>query len=376
MNEKRIIHVASFRGNIGDIINHKGFYETYIDINKQNIDRVEIRDFYFSKEDKKLFDEDMIRKINKHDLLLLGGGGFFDLKWENSDTGTTLNFSDYFIESISAKVVINSMGYHEYPGITTIAMIEKFKNFLEKCIEHNWLITVRNDGSYERIISRYNNIPQIANYVHKVPDSGFFCKYRNTSKKIGNKISIGLCITNDLFCKKYNGVINEEVFNESIAQLINLKSEDYLFVFFPHVPSDLRIINNILKNVNSSVCRERIIVAPYDSTSDYSVDRLAWYYKQCDCIVGMRFHSLIQGINLRIPSIALSGHEQISSLFSDLGLVSYCIKVDEDFSIKKLENKIDYCIDNRESFKRQYNYIYSKLSEQRENYKNLLNQYI
>lgn len=71
--------------------------------------------------------------------------------------------------------------------------------------------------------------------------------------------------------------------------------------------------------------RSQIIVAPYDSSSDFSIKQLEFYYLQCKVVIGMRFHSLINSINLDIPSIALCGHEQIKDLFDINGLSNYSI---------------------------------------------------
>ena len=65
------------------------------------------------------------------------------------------------------------MGYHEYPDRTNEIICQKFNNFLNKIIDkRNWLVSVRNDGSFERIENRYKNID--LNKILKVPDNAFF----------------------------------------------------------------------------------------------------------------------------------------------------------------------------------------------------------
>lgn len=175
MSKLNIIHIASHKGNIGDIFNHAGFYQ-YLDkiLNKEySIEKVELRDFYYSAKNKKNFDKVFADYINTFDLCIIGGGGFFDAQWENSQTGTTLDFSDNFIDCIKIPVIVNAMGYHEYPDKTNEIIRQKFNHFLNKIVDkRNWLVSVRNDGSFERIEKQYKNIA--LDKILKVPDNAFF----------------------------------------------------------------------------------------------------------------------------------------------------------------------------------------------------------
>lgn len=108
-----IVHIASHKGNIGDLINHQGFYSLFQN-EKFKITKIELRDFYFSTPNRKLFNCDLADYINTFDLCIFGGGGFFDVQWPESESGTTLNLSSSFLEEITIPVLFNCMGYHEY----------------------------------------------------------------------------------------------------------------------------------------------------------------------------------------------------------------------------------------------------------------------
>ena len=78
----KILHIASFCGNIGDNISHKGLLNLLCQTGfKFNIEKLEIRRFYnnYKYNDKLSFDEDMIKYINKFDYCIIGGGGFSSL---------------------------------------------------------------------------------------------------------------------------------------------------------------------------------------------------------------------------------------------------------------------------------------------------------
>lgn len=363
----KILHIASHKGNVGDLINHKGFYRIFSDLfYEKDVDKVELRDFYFSSKHAKTFDENFADEINKYDLCVLGGGGFFDAQWEKSETGVTLDFSADFIHSIQIPVLINAMGYHEYPGITNKAICDKFSRFLSVISrKSNWFITVRNDGSYERIKNRYAEC--LLNNILKVPDNAFFCPFVKSKVSAGK--TLGLCITNDLFSDKYNNGLTEKEFNLIIVSFIEKQIQDgWKIMFFPHTPSDISIINYLMKDLSDDYKRKYVMLAPYDAGSDRAVEQLGVFYNLCDYIIGMRFHSLITAINLHIPAIALAGHAQIEDLYTELGMGDYCVRADGCEFGTKLQNKFTSCIRDR-GIQKRYDEIYERLNSERDKYR-------
>lgn len=165
----QICHIASHKGNVGDLINHQGFYNNMLPAEvSANIERIELRDFYYSYNQRRVFDEHLARQLNKCDLVVIGGGGYLDAQWPESETGTTLSLSRQFIDSLSTKVLVNAIGYHEYPGRTNASICRKFSSFLGYVSQlDNWMVTVRNDGSYERLAFRYGETA--LHNIKKVP---------------------------------------------------------------------------------------------------------------------------------------------------------------------------------------------------------------
>jgi polysaccharide pyruvyl transferase WcaK-like protein len=367
----KVIHIASHKGNIGDMVNHSGFYKSILafDANLE-IERTEIRNFYFSARNRMNFDVDYAKHLNKFDLVVFGGGGFFDAQWNRSCTGTTLNFSEEFIDSINTRALVNAMGYHEYPGKTTEEICDKFRSFLSNINSRkNWIITVRNDKSFERLYYRYGEY--LTNQILKVPDNGFFCDFGNKSKPESTDMTIGMCITNDLFSDDFNKGVQPDIFNQYMADIINgLCRIGYRIVLLPHTPADIGTISELYKNIYDDYKRSRIIVGSLDPNSDNAVESLGNSYKACDCIIGMRFHSLITGLDCRVPTIALAGHEQIRALFEELGLSDYIIQVDNLHFADKLFALIDRCIKERNNITRQYDEIFEKLKLQKSSYIN------
>ena len=97
------------------------------------------------------FDDEFVDEVNKFDLLILGGGGFFDVRFNDSSTGTTIDISKSVIDRIQIPVLINAMGYHEFEGEYEEAKVRFKKFILYVQQKKNWFVTFRNDGSILRI---------------------------------------------------------------------------------------------------------------------------------------------------------------------------------------------------------------------------------
>lgn len=76
----KVLHLASFTGNIGDEANHYGFRRKLKENLKFNFNytELEIRNFYRSWGLMK-FDDDFVKLCNSHDFVIIGGGNFLEL---------------------------------------------------------------------------------------------------------------------------------------------------------------------------------------------------------------------------------------------------------------------------------------------------------
>ena len=108
-----IVHLASFKGNIGDLFSHSGlkFILDKVLFKKYSIKKLEWREFYKKNTgNKKNFDNEFVRKINKFDLLIVGGGGYFDTSISESKTGTYFDISKSCYDKINIPVIFSSIG--------------------------------------------------------------------------------------------------------------------------------------------------------------------------------------------------------------------------------------------------------------------------
>lgn len=362
----KIIHLASFSGNIGDFANHQGFYNKFIQNISAKFSQVEIRKFYKNRAEMK-FDKSFIKLINNYDLLILGGGGFFDLNWDYSSTGTTIDFSEEFIQNIKIPVLVNAMGYHEFKDIKE-KNIQKFKRFLEIITsKNNWFISVRNDGSFYRMQTRYGD--SLMNKVMKVPDSGFFYHPQNYHKfylENKNTVWIGLNITNDLFNKDFNGKLDINTFNYLMTQFINRTLESnikYKVILFPHTYQDIVTISAITNKIKDKFKRERMEIAPL-FTEGKSIEQIFDLYRICSCVIAMRFHANVCCIGMNVPTIGLAGHQQILSLYKELNLSNRCVVANNNKYGDELFVELELSLNAQDKIRRDYVKINSKLNKQ------------
>lgn len=352
MDKLRILHVASFHGNIGDLINHAGFYDNmrrYFAAEPE-ITELEMRHFY-RNERMYAFDDSFADRANQYDILILGGGGFFDVRHNDSATGTTIDISKEVIDRIKVPVIVNAMGYPEYEGDYQEAK-KRFGEFLQYVLnKRNWFVSFRNDGSVSRI-TRSLGMSFTENQLMKVPDNGFFFPKTN-QEFVQSEHKIGLCISNDDFSKRFNGEITEEIFNKQMSSEIKkIIERGYNVVFFLHTPQDLTTLATLEQIIGAKVFRYNVEIAPYDPNGTDAPYDLERYYRKCDLIIGMRFHSNILALQNKIPTIGLAGHEQIKALFDEIGLSDNCITVQGDSYIDRLDNKIISYLDNSGQCKR------------------------
>lgn len=294
------------------------------------VTRAYMRDFYRNAQ-KRFFDAAFLREINASDLFVIGGGLYFDVRWDYSHTGTTLNFSDDFIEGINVPVIINGLGYAEPRNAddqdpAQKEIFDKFRHFIENVsARKNWFLTLRNDGSKGRIAARYGD--DFAALFTEIPDNGFFFEKGITPHVFDEQLpTIGFSIGNDSFTPDQDAASSAQRLNEAIAEvLLGLVAQDKRVLFFPHMPRDIDAISQILRITGVEGFRRNVAIAPYNPAGALAGKELASYYRACDAVVAMRFHANIISLQNIIPTIGLvvpgivSG-ERIAALYHDLRL--------------------------------------------------------
>ena len=365
----RALHLASFNGNIGDIANHVGFwnlFKKYV-TNDVEVTYLEIREYYKSW-NLRQFDDSFADLVNRYDLLVIGGGNFFDVKWDYSTTGTTLNISDEILRKIHIPIVFNGLGVDYSPNMCLAKVKDCFGSFIKYLDSRSdkFLVSVRNDDS-KMLLDQFFDGSSLKNII-QIPDGGFFTsagEYRHPEIP-DDKTVIAINTVRDRMedrwgdKESYNQYCNE--FSLFIDKAIS-RNPNLHFVFVPHIPSDLQAISDVLNAVQDYNCRRNITIAPYlngiATPGEYLVD----LYRKSAVAVGMRYHSNICSIAMHTPTIGIVTLKKHVELYRNIGMYDRLFNVNENSFSEKLYERLIWSIENRDLLTEQNALLVRKLEQ-------------
>lgn len=346
----KILHVASFTGNIGDNANHMGFRPWFARQCGQEIvwTDLEIREFYWRE---RQWDDGFAALANDHDLVVIGGGNYFEMWVEDSPTGTSIAISPEIFSRIRKPVLFNALGVDPGQGVPE-ASLKRFGAFLQTLLASSqYLVTVRNDGALGNLEAYLGK--EIAAQVYRIPDGGFFVTDDPIVQKSvpAGRPTVGINIACDMAEVRFpdggiEGFVNEFA---DFLQELSLRKPDHGFVFFPHVHHDLKIISDVIGCLSDRLRRTRITVAPYGSGDD-TTRRILATYRQCDLVLAMRFHANVCAMALGCETLGLCNYPQIHNLYDELEQNERCIDLASSGFGKKLLGAAVQALDHPEAF--------------------------
>lgn len=328
----KVLHLASFSGNIGDNASHKGLHRIFEELGVDaQFTELEIRYFYKNAQPpfKRKFDTDFVHLCNQYDLVIWGGGGYMDFWVPDSATGTTFDCTLDLISEIKVPLLITSVGCYAGKPIPE-GNEKKFTSFLEYCAKaENIEIFFRNDGSKNRLKHLFGE--ELAAPFPEILDNGFFYQNENKLRLPVKREYVALNVAFDQLGETGPGskTINATKFFREVRHLIQflISEQGYDVCLVPHIPDDLRGIVEILNDLPNKLARENITIAPLLSGwkgADYIFD----IYAAAALVIGNRFHTNVCSLAMRKKTIGLSAMNRISAVFESVGLSEYCIDLD------------------------------------------------
>lgn len=352
----RVLHVASFTGNIGDTINHKGaekLRELYLDF-RFEITRKEIREFYWGE--WRFNSEEFVSQANSFDLLMIGGGNYFELWVEGSATGSTIDIARDYLDKIRTPILFYSLGCDIGQGASE-ENIARFGNFLDYATASDrFFLSVRNDGAMPTIKSLFGN--RYENSIREIPDGAFFAEIQRLHHHCEveeTKVNILINLAGDMpdirFGKSLSEIRYDEFVKAFAAVLESLDASNSVnthFIFALHIFRDIQVVNDVLHLLPDKIRRRSLAVAPY-VTGVNGADYIFSLYNRADLILGMRFHANIFGYALRKNVIGLVNYPQIEKLYAQLGSREF-VRVNISNFEELLLSKIYDHIENRNQY--------------------------
>ncbi len=327
----KVLHLASFSGNIGDNANHAGARAQFAqNLSFQlNFTELEIREFYWKQ---RFFDDDFISYANQFDLLLIGGGNYFELWVESSRTGCSIDLPPELLAKIRCPVLFYGLGVDAGQGVPDICL-QRFRAFMD-CIlaDDRFFVAVRNDGAVdtlEKYLGEY-----YSRAVSAVPDGGFFVTpaAHSLPELANSPRNIVINLAGDMLDTRFKGGQNflsaEGFFKEFAGCLEQLLAvnPDLSLVFVPHIFRDYAPISSVIEFLPDNLRRRRVAVAPY-LVGTVGGDRQFSLYQQASLVLAMRFHANVCPLGMGVPTLGLVCYPQISHLYRELNLTDLAIDV-------------------------------------------------
>ena len=314
----RILHIASFLGNIGDNFNHLGTRKL-IEENLSEVEwfEIEIRETFRNNYS---FDHHFAKYCNSFDAVIFGGGNFFELWVDYSVNNTSANLSFDVIDEITVPFYFYALGVDPGMGVTQEG-INKFRTWVEY-IENkdNFHLSIRNDGALYTL-QKYFPEDFENKFTHLV-DGGFLVKKNDILDKIVNQQTklIGINIAGDMLDTRFDGELSYEQFIAKFSAFLSniLKIyKNYNVILIPHIFKDYNVVFDILNTVEDVYRRERIDVAGLCQGSGGMIKTVNIYNK-CSIILANRFHSNIIGMILEKKVFGLYNYRQIKELYREI----------------------------------------------------------
>lgn len=315
MKKLNTLHLASFNGNIGDNANHDGFYKHLNSLEGYEflIDELEIREFYWKR---RFFDKSFVELVNSYDLLIVGGGNYFELWVEDSPTGTSIAIELDLLKEINTPILFNALGVDPGQGASE-KNIQKFREFLDLLIERDDFISIRNDGAKKAIIEHVGE--KYLKYIDHTVDAGFFAQIPEPSEYYCSKKYIAINVAYDMQDVRFKNISYEDflyTFKSFIDKFLE-QNRGYEVVFVPHIFRDMTFITDLLNILDDETRRRYISVAPLLHGRD-SFKEVMSVYRGADVVLANRFHAIICSIGMGKHTIGLVNYRQIRELYGEL----------------------------------------------------------
>lgn len=235
--------------------------------------------------------EEILRKANNSDLLLIGGGGMILYFGHLVNSG--------ILDKINVPIVVYGVGFNAF---YIQKHIQYNRKLLQQLKDKAIFFSVRCDGSSKKIkddieINLKESAPP-ATWASK------FFKYNSFKEQY-----ILLSIAND---KPDVRLINHTDFKNSLANLCNkiYDNSNYKIICINHRIQDNIDLPHIYKNINA-----------YEYTKD-AIDNLFWY-SNAKAVLAMRGHAQIFSFSYDIPFVSVSTQDKIKEYSKLLKMNDY-----------------------------------------------------
>jgi polysaccharide pyruvyl transferase WcaK-like protein len=227
------------------------------------------------------------------------------------------------------------IGYNLFPG-EVLHCKSQLIDVLQACREREFPFAVRNDGSWERLRTE---VGTAASDVVEIPDPGFFVRVDADyacPQQLGRHPSVLLQVAGDNLTRRLGesqssrfwmrtSQRRERQFVDQMAAYIGWLVDACAaeVVLAPHIARDISLTGKIFDRLPPKISRPHVrmlgITHPLRAAQFFQA------YARSDLVVGMRGHSVICAVGLRVPCLALATHQKVSGFMRKCGLAEWSI---------------------------------------------------
>jgi hypothetical protein len=317
----RIGHLTSHNINVGDGA-FIGVIQSYM--RGCEIDNVDIISIDVTNVD-----------LSHYDKVVVGGGGVITSQRVKSCSALESGVSTSMLDERYSFV---ALGYNTFYG-QDYNMRDELRELVGRANDLGIPFSVRMDGGKERILE------EVGIDIEEIPDPGLFIEVDEsyTPPQIDpNRLNVVMQVAGD------NPELRGEYVNV-LANLAGLLIHDcgVNIILAPHITRDLEVTSEVATHLSDKYFRGSLcmtgIVHPRNAAQYFKV------YKDADLVIGMRGHSVICGVGLGTPTVAIDTHPKVGGFMRKVGLGDWVMREQVDYGFiksalfgeEKFEPKLD-----------------------------------
>jgi len=361
----KVWHVATHTTNIGDGALVKGIQRTIREDWPEPVEFIsDCLMHYKNYWGPKQYTEKLIDQINgKSDLLLIGGGGMLDGGRRYSHTGMGFNLPIEFFKKIKIPIVFYAVGHNSFDGqyFWNKKKLHRLMDFIEK--RDDSFFTVRNDGTIHRLKRLFG---EPLAQVTEIPDPGMYVPVLNRNDVLVDRTKINVLIQlagDNEFSRmssalwRHVPIMGSKILNTRQSTFLGRIADaiqevcvhnDINLTLCPHLLRDLSISDKFVKLLPTRFGRFNINMSEIVRGADQAAHFFG-LYQAADLVIGMRGHSVICGVGLNTPTIAVASHKKVAGFMHSVGLDDRVIDINDRNLSQKLLSMIYTLINHQEN---------------------------
>ena len=342
--DMRIFHVsAQAHSNAGDWILAESLRDT--------ISKIFNKEIYWVKHHvHKDVTRSVIRKINRCDALVIGGGGLFLKDTNQNDiSGWQWPCPIELMEQINVPIFVIAVGYNRFRHQDDFNSVF-FKNVSE-LISMSKFFGLRNHGSIEALKS---SVPKtLHNKISYFPCTTTVLSHvYNVTRQKNARPLIGLNIAYDRPDKRFGDDIG--IIHDNLLRTIKKLNAVADIRYYVHCKADL----TFLTFLQSAGIKCEVVKM---NKLHLSMPEYVKLYSEPDLVIGMRGHAQMIPFGCGTPIISLVSHDKLQWFLDDIGHPEYGIEIHDPKLGAKLYKKATDILNNSNKFASELDVAKNKL---------------